>query len=220
MTVYSGLGFDPVSGDPDAVAELARDYRMAAEALVQAESSVGRARGLPWTGPAADAFRSGLPVIDPGNLHRAADILDDWAHALAVAKSTADRLDRQAAVLRRQLADVEDELDRLRDFEFTGTDHSAAAARGTDLLARLDAVLRDARTLAADHLNAAAAVADRLDSLRGQHIPATGTPATVSALLRRMSSTTAALAGLVIGHPPGVARPTGAVAAVVAERRR
>ncbi|MBM7770592.1 uncharacterized protein YukE [Actinokineospora baliensis] len=220
---YPGLGFDPASGDADAVADLARGYTAAADALVEADFAVSRSRELVsgWTGEAAEGFADHLRRLAPGReveLRRAATVLSGWARTIAVNRSTADRLDRDATALRRRIADTTDDVDRWRDeVDFTrsphaAAQHAAAEAALTDLRDRLEAVLREARTLATDHEHAANTVADELDSLRGNPNEAPVPMKTIADLLHRMSTTTAAMATLVTAPTTPTPRPSAMAA--------
>ncbi|GLW92449.1 WXG100 family type VII secretion target [Actinokineospora globicatena] len=224
MSSYPGLGFDPAAGDPDAVADLAREYTRAADALDQARAAADRGRDLAsgWTGDAAAGFSARLREVDTAarvtGLRQAATVLSGWTTTLVAAKATAERLDRAATALRRQITTAEDTVDRWRDeLDLTRSAHAAAehatAETGlADLRDRLDAVLREARTLAADHEHAANAVADHLDSLRGNPIEVPMATRSIVDLLNRLSTTSAAMAGLVAG-PAGAARPPSAITA-------
>ncbi|RLK60542.1 hypothetical protein CLV68_1048 [Actinokineospora cianjurensis] len=230
MSTYPGLGFDPAAGDPEAVADLARGYLAAAEALEQADSAVerGREAASGWTGAAASGFadrlRGGDIAARVGVLREAATVLMGWVQTLVAAKVAAERLDREATALRRRIASVEDDVDRWRDeVDLTrsadaAARHAAAESTLGDLKDRLDAVLRAARTLAADHELAADRVADQLDSLRGNVIESAPAVRSIADLLHRMSTTSAAMAGL-IAAPASAARPTGAVGAFAAGLR-
>ncbi|WP_253890444.1 hypothetical protein [Actinokineospora diospyrosa] len=206
------------------MADLARGYVAAAEALLQAESAVVRGRELTagWSGAAAEGFADRLQHIDPTDrvaaLRQAATVLSGWANTIATAKATADRLDRDATALRRQITTTADDVDRWRDevdltrSPHAAVQHAAAEAALAELGDRLEAVLREARTLAADHEHAATAVADELDSLRGNPTEAPVPMKTIAALLHRMSTTSAAMATLVVTPTAPAPRATALAA--------
>ncbi|HET9138694.1 putative T7SS-secreted protein, partial [Actinophytocola sp.] len=115
---YQGLGFDPVPGDPDAVAATAARFTAAAEALAAVDPAVRRAGAATadWQGAAAEAFRARLRDTPAGfeerrqGLRRAAAALEDWAGVLAANRRRAEELDREARRLRGRIAAAGDEL--------------------------------------------------------------------------------------------------------------
>ncbi|WP_018686571.1 hypothetical protein [Actinokineospora enzanensis] len=226
---FPGLGFDPAPGSPDAAMAVAAEYLTAADALDQVNPAVRRARAATegWTGPAATAFTVHLADL-PANpadrataLRAAADALASWAQTLAESRRAADDLERQAVLVRRQVADAEDDLHQRRgelDLAATssaaaqaGLPHAAAESALADLRDRLEAVLAQARTLAADHNHAADELADRLDSLHGAAPTQASNPArSIADLLDRVSTTSATLAALVTRAPSGIVGSGGA----------
>ncbi|PPK64493.1 hypothetical protein V5P93_007057 [Actinokineospora auranticolor] len=223
MSGYPGLGFDPTPGDPDAVMSVVAEYRAAAAALAAVGPDLRRVESATdgWTGPAADAFAGRVDAVPAdldtrsANLRRAADLLTTWAQTLAAGKRAADDLERAATRLRDRISDATDDLHARRtelDLAATpvaaakaGMDHAAAEAELTALRDRLADVVRRARVLAADHERAADEVAD---ALRPAHRAKSPT-SSIAALLDRVSTTSAALGGLVLSSGPPT-RSTGA----------
>ncbi|MBC3844158.1 NAD-glutamate dehydrogenase [Streptacidiphilus sp. 4-A2] len=152
---YPGIGFDPVPGDPEQVAELHRRLADACGWLGEAHTLVGRlaADGPQWQGQAASAFRRHLGEGLAGHLGdardalgHAADSLQDWQQGLLARQGRARQLDAELLALRpagsepadpagleaalRALEQARQEADRLlaeaRELE---QDHAADAAR-------------------------------------------------------------------------------------------
>lgn len=206
MTDYRGLGFDPAPGHAGAVA--------AASERFSTPLTVPGTPPEPWTGAAADGFRTRLEAVVSEltavrrAMRAAAEVLDGWATTLLGNQRRAEDLDRRALGLRRALAEASDELDRTGAMaSFTAADGEAydrAVARHDELRRQLDDVLEEARLLERDHRAEARRVADRL---RAEE------PSTVIAdTLTSFSSLTAELASVLLG-PPRPASTRGAAAA-------
>jgi hypothetical protein len=225
---YRGLGFDPVPGRADAVAEAARQCAEAA-AKVAGAPSPGQ---IPeWAGRSAQALadraartRAGLATV-PGALRAAAAVLDDWAGILLAHQRRADDLDRRATGARRALLDAEDDVERAETtVQFAPGSAAAeaglAAARERLTAARrdLDRVLGDARGLERDHTAEAARVAGRLRAL-GDGAPLPAAP-DFRALAPRLEAFSAAGRdlGVTVARTPvaPVTPPAGAVGAFTA----
>ncbi|WP_020669563.1 hypothetical protein [Amycolatopsis nigrescens] len=165
---YRGLGFDPVPGDPDAVADVSSRFTEAAGHAEAAEEDLRRAGRPPsgWTGAGAAAYAERLAggpdalAATRAELVAAAGVLDDWAGTLAAGRRTAEELDRRAVELRGQVRDESDAMERAAtEAEFsTGqakadAEHELAAARRrhSTLTAELDRLLDEARQLRHRH---------------------------------------------------------------------
>ncbi|MFG1647862.1 hypothetical protein ACGFMK_46885 [Amycolatopsis sp. NPDC049252] len=172
MAEFRGLGFDPVPGSADAVAEAARGCVAAAAKLGDAPTP----GEIPeWAGPSAQALadragrtRAGLAAV-PEALREAAAVLDDWAGVLAAHHRQAEDLDNQALTARRAVVDAQDDVERAETtVQFSpGTEGELTAARNRLAMARreLDRLLDQARDLERTHTTEAARVADRLRAL-------------------------------------------------------
>jgi hypothetical protein len=172
MAEFRGLGFDPVPGSADSVAEAARRCVTAAAKLGEAPTP----GEIPeWAGQSAQALadragrtRTGLADV-PEALRKAAAVLDDWAGVLAAHHRQAEGLDNRAVTARRAVVDAQDEVERAETtVQFSpGTEAELTVAR--DHLAttkrELDRVLGEARDLERAHTTEAARVADRLRAL-------------------------------------------------------
>ncbi|MDT7805756.1 MAG: hypothetical protein QOI78_9189 [Actinomycetota bacterium] len=172
MAEFRGLGFDPVPGSADAVAEAARGCVAAAAKLGDAPTP----GEIPeWAGPSARALadragrtRAGLAAV-PEALREAAAVLDDWAGVLAAHRRQGEDLDNQAVSARRALVDAQDDVERAETtVQFSlGTEGELTAARASRAAAQreLDRILDQARDLERAHSTEAARVADRLRAL-------------------------------------------------------
>jgi hypothetical protein len=248
MAEYRGLGFDPAPGSADAVMAASQRCGDAASSSAGTASSVRRAAetaSAQWTGDAAQIFVARLERV-PGELdsarevlRAAADILDDWASTLVANQREADRLDRRALLLRRDIITASDEADRTATFaQFTTgfaasgaqADNRAAVARHEALQRELDRILDDARVLERDHHAAAARVTDRLRALAGGRVDAaTLVPgmreefAGLIDTLDTFSSLGSGLAAALLGAPSGggaaITGGAGAFAAAVGGAR-
>ncbi|PRY44554.1 hypothetical protein [Umezawaea tangerina] len=205
MAEYRGLRFDPTPGNAGAVA--AASERCAAAFADPSASPRG------WSGAAADGFRTRLEAVVSEltavrrAMRAAAEVLDGWAGTLLGNQRRAEELDRRALRLRRDLADVADEVDRTGALaRFTaahGSAHDEAVARHDELTRQLDEVLDEARRLERDHHAEARRVAARL---RAEE-PSTA----VADALTGFSALTAELASVLLGPPrPAVTRGAGA----------
>lgn len=187
---YRGLGFNPVPGSADAVMAASERCGDAATRSATTAFSVRRASetaAADWTGDAAQTFVARLERV-PGDLdsarevlRAAAEILDDWAGTLVANQREADRLDRRALLLRRDIVTASDEADRTgtlaqftTGFAASGAqaDNRAAVARHEALQRELDLILDDARVLERDHHAAAVRVTERLRALAGGGVDA------------------------------------------------
>jgi hypothetical protein len=172
MAEFRGLGFDPVPGRADAVAETARRCAAAATRL----GEVSPPAGIPeWAGRSAQALAdragqagTGLAAV-PGELRAAAAILDDWAGTLLAHHRRAEELDSRATAARRAVVDAEDDVERAEtEAQFSPGAGAELAAARTRLAGRrqdLDRVLAEARELERAHASEAARVAARLHAL-------------------------------------------------------
>ncbi|WP_410622562.1 hypothetical protein [Amycolatopsis sp. cmx-8-4] len=172
MAKFRGLGFDPVPGSADAVAEAARRCVAAAAKLGEAPTP----GEIPeWAGRSAQALadragrtRAGLAAV-PEALREAAAVLDDWAGVLAAHRRQAEDLDHRAGTARRAVVDAQDDVERAETtVQFSpGAEGELTAARSRLTAARrdLDRLLDQARDLERVHGTEAARVAERLRSL-------------------------------------------------------
>ncbi|WP_410633037.1 hypothetical protein [Amycolatopsis sp. cmx-4-83] len=172
MADFRGLGFDPVPGNPDAVAEAARRCTAAAARLRE----IRPPGEIPdWAGPSARALaeRAGRAATGlataPEAMEAAAGVLDGWAGTLVAHHRRAEELDVRAGAARRAVVDAEDDVERAEtEAQFApGTAGTLAAARTrlADRRQDLDGVLTEARDLERVHAIEAARVADRLRAL-------------------------------------------------------
>lgn len=225
MAEFRGLGFDPVPGDPGAVAETARRYAEAATRLGDAPAP----GEIPeWAGRSAQALAdraaraaTGLAAL-PGTLRAAAGILDDWAGALAGHHRRAEDLDARAATARRAVTDAGDAVERAEtEAQFSPGSQARLTAARTRLDQRrqdLDAVLDDARELERAHRAEAARVADRLRALgAGGPLPSAPDFRSVTTPLETFSAAGREL-GVTVAKTPvaPVTPPPGAVGAFAA----
>jgi hypothetical protein len=189
------LGFDPVPGNPAAVAAASERCGAVASTAGATEPVLREAlalSGTQWTGEAAQVFGARLEhapreLTSARNVLRAAaEMLDEWAGTLLANQRRADQLDRQAVTLRRAVVDAADEVDATSTVAQFSTgalgvgaaaDHAAAVARYDQFQQELDKVIEDARTLERDHLAEARRVAERLRALaHGGVAAAAGVP--------------------------------------------
>jgi hypothetical protein len=172
MAEFRGLGFDPVPGHPDAVAEAAR--RCSAAAVRLGEIAVPGE--IPeWAGPSARALAerarqsaegvAGLPAA----LRSAAAVLEDWAGTLLGHRRQAEELDRRAGRAQRAVVAAEDAVEQAETTaQFAPAAAPEVAAARARLAARrdeLDRIRREARDLERAHTAEAAHVAGRLRAL-------------------------------------------------------
>jgi hypothetical protein len=182
MAEFRGLGFDPVPGSADAVAEAARRCVATAARLGEAPAP----GEIPeWAGRSAQALaeragrtRTGLAAV-PDALRAAAAVLDDWAGVLLAHRRQAEVLDNRAVAARRAVVDAEDDVERAETtVQFSpGAEADLTAAREQLAAAQqnLDRVLDEARDLERAHTTEAARVAERLRAL-GEGVPLPTTP--------------------------------------------
>lgn len=171
---FVALGFDPAPGDPTALADAAERTAGAARAFGSAAERVARLSTAGWLGEAGNAFRGRLGPL-PGDLdhasrahHVTAQALTDFGAGLGARQRRADELERGAAVAKAREAAAIGEVNRLAGMVApTGSADLAdlrarfGAARTTAETARddVDAIVREARRLLADHDAAAAGAA-------------------------------------------------------------
>jgi hypothetical protein len=218
MTEFRGLGFDPVPGRPDAVAEAARQCAAAATRLgeVPAPGEIPE-----WAGRSARALAdraeraaTGLVAV-PESLRAAAAILDDWAGTLLAHHRRAEELDRRATAARQAVTDAEDTVEQAEtEAQFSPTTQPNLAAARTRLTARQDdlaRVLAEARELERAHTTEATRVADRLRAL-GDGAPQPSAPdfrgvtthlETFSAIGRELGVNVAKTPVVPVTPPPG-----------------
>ncbi|WIX92153.1 hypothetical protein [Amycolatopsis sp. DG1A-15b] len=172
MAEFRGLGFDPVPGRPDAVAEAARRYTATA-ARIEEIPSPGT---IPeWAGRSAQALADRAARADAGlsatrdALRAAAGVLEDWAGTLLANHRRAEDLDRRATAARHAVTTAHDDVEQAEtEAQFSpGTQPNLTAARAR-LAARrddLDHILAEARDLERAHRTEATRVAERLSAL-------------------------------------------------------
>jgi hypothetical protein len=173
MAEFRGLGFDPVPGSADAVADAARRCVAAATKLGEAPTP----GEIPeWAGRSAQALadragraRTGLAAV-PEALRAAAAVLDDWAGVLAAHRRRAEDFDNRAVTARRSVVGAEDDVERAETaVQFSPGAAEAELTAARDRLAaagrELDRVLSEARDLERAHAAEAARVAGRLRAL-------------------------------------------------------
>ncbi len=218
MAEFRGLGFDPVPGSPDAVAEAARRYTAAAAGLEEIRSP----GPIPeWAGRSAQALAdraeraaAGLSATRDA-LRAAAGVLEDWAGTLVANHRRAEDLDRRATVARRAVTAAYDDVEQAEtEAQFSpGTRPNLIEARAR-LAARqddLDRVLTEARDLERAHSTEATRVAERLSAL-GDGAPLPEAPGfsgvathleTFSAVGRELGVTVAKTPVVPVTPPPG-----------------
>jgi hypothetical protein len=225
MAEFRGLGFDPVPGSPDAVAEAAR--RCSAAAVRLDDTAVPGA--IPeWAGPSARALAerarssaAGVAAL-PAALRSAAAVLEDWAGTLLGHRRQAEELDRRAGRARRAVVEAEDAVEQAETTaQFSPTTAPEAAAARARLTARrdeLDRILREARELERAHTAEAARVAGRLRAL-GDGAPLPSAPGfrQLTSSLETFSAAGREL-GVTVARTPvaPVTPPSGAVGAFTA----
>ncbi|MGZ3146251.1 hypothetical protein ACVDFE_30515 [Lentzea chajnantorensis] len=215
MADYRGLGFDPVPGDPGAVAAASDRCRHRVEVPPPPTG---------WTGAAADAFTARLAQVRDEletaqrTLGAAADALDDWAGTVLANQRRAEELDRRARALRGAVDDADNAV-VIASFR-GGPEHVAAAARLEELRGELDGVLAAARDLEADHRSAARRVEERLRRLVSGGVEAAGHVPSRADLfdgivraLNDHSALAGALAGVLVTTPRTAGTPAGGAAA-------
>jgi hypothetical protein len=218
MAEFRGLGFDPVPGRPDAVAEAARHYAAAAARLGEVPSP----GEIPeWAGRSAQALAdragraaAGLAAV-PEALRAAAAILDDWAGTLVAHHRRAEELDRRAIAARQAVTTAQDDVEQAEtEAQFSPAARPNLTAARTRLTARhddLDRVLAEARELERAHTTEAARIADRLRAL-GDGAPLPSAPdfrgvashlETFSAVGRELGINVAKTPVVPVTPPPG-----------------
>jgi hypothetical protein len=226
MADFRGLGFDPVPGRPDAVAEAARLCAAAAGRL----GGISPTGEIPeWAGPSAQALAdragraaSGLSSL-PGRLQAAAGILDEWGGTLLAHQRRAEDLDHRATAARQAVTHAQDDVGQAEtEAQFSPATQPDLAAARVRLAARqddLDRVLAEARELERAHTSEAARVAVRLRAL-GDGGPLPSTPTHFSGVTTRLEAFSAAgrELGVTVAKTPvvPVAPPPGAVGAFAA----
>ncbi|WP_328456358.1 hypothetical protein [Amycolatopsis sp. NBC_00438] len=225
MAEFRGLGFDPVPGSADAVAEAARRCVAAAAKLGEAPAP----GEIPeWAGRSAHALadragrtRTGLAAL-PAALRAAAAVLDDWAGVLLAHQRQAEVLDQRAVAARRAVVDAQDDVERAETtVQFSaGAEGELTAARSRLATAyrELDRVLEQARDLERGHRAEAARVAERLRSLGdGAPLPAAPDFRSLATHLDSFSQAGRDL-GVTVARTPvaPVTPPSGAVGAFTA----
>jgi hypothetical protein len=218
MAEFRGLGFDPVPGSPDAVAEAARRCTAAAAGIEEIRSP----GPIPeWAGRSAQALAdraeraaAGLSATRDA-LRAAAGVLEDWAGSLVANHRRADDLDRRATVARQAVTAAHDDVEQAEtEAQFSPvTQPNLTEAR--DRLAAcqddLDRVLTEARDLERAHRTEATRVAGRLGAL-GDGAPLPEAPGfsgvathleTFSAVGRELGVTVAKTPVVPVTPPPG-----------------
>ncbi|MDQ7808523.1 hypothetical protein Q5425_32715 [Amycolatopsis sp. A133] len=225
MAEFRGLGFDPVPGSPDAVAEAARRCIATATRLEEIPSP-GTVPG--WAGRSAQALadragRAAAGLAATGDtLRAAAGVLEGWAGALLANHRRAEDLDRRAIAARRAVTSAHDDVEQAEtEAQFSpAAQPDLAAARGR-LAARrddLDRVLAEARDLERAHRTEAARVAERLSALGdGSPLPEAPGSAEITTHLETFSAVGREL-GVTVAKTPvvPVTPPPGAVSAFAA----
>jgi hypothetical protein len=226
VTDYTGLGFDPVPGDPRRVAALAESLTATARHATEAHDTVSGALDTSgqWHGSAADEFRrrtSELPARLAGhasNATAAARTLFDWSATLADQQRRAEELDRRARDVGTRLADAEQLADEWTTAVSVASTHSRPSAeaalaghvRDRDALRAELASIRDAaRALGTEHRAAEDRVIAELRAL--QAVPPTMSFGTLLSGLSTVTRMANAAAGLTRG-PAGVPQGGAAVA--------
>lgn len=170
---YPSLGFNPVPGTPDDVADLRGQINSAGEAVKETNGLLNRLRNANdgiWQGQAGNAFRAHFDTTlaqDLGyaqhSLERAVTVLDQWHTGLVGYQDTAKGLETEAAEAQGKHAQAVTALQRananpdlsLAHETFTDANQLAAAQAR---LNTAEAQVRTART-AVDHWQ------DQLDSV-------------------------------------------------------
>ncbi|MGW5740585.1 hypothetical protein [Amycolatopsis sp. NPDC003861] len=225
MAEFRGLGFDPVPGSPDAVAEAARRCAAAAARLEDIPSP----GTIPeWAGRSAQALADragraagGLAATCQG-LRAAAGVLEGWAGTLLANHRRAEDLDRRASAVRRAVTAARDDVEQAEtEAQFSPAaqpDLTAARARLAARQNDLDRVLAEARDLERAHYTEATRVAERLTALGdGAPLPQAPGFAGIAAHLETFSAVGRELGGTVAKTPATpVTPPPGAVGAFAA----
>ncbi|KZB88670.1 hypothetical protein [Amycolatopsis regifaucium] len=235
MPEFGGLGFDPVPGDADAVADAARRCSEAA-AKIEAATAVRIAMPREWEGDAAGTFaaraaaaRAALEPA-PAVLRATADILTGWAGTVVAGIRRAEQFDRRTVTLRRALTEAADAVERAETtVQFAAgaaaaqAGLAAAKARHEDVRRELDRVLDQARALEASHRAEASRVEERLralgepDTALGEAPDGRASFAEVTRGMERFSALGEELAASLARAPgPAVTPPSGAVGAFAA----
>ncbi|GHF94543.1 MULTISPECIES: hypothetical protein [Amycolatopsis] len=225
MAEFRGLGFDPVPGRPDAVAEAARRCTATAARLEEIPSP----GPIPeWAGRSAQALTTraeraaaGLPATREA-LRAAAGVLEGWAGTLLAHHRRAEDLDRRAIAARRAVTAAHDDVEQAEtEAQFSPATRPNLTAARARLAARqddLDRVLAEARDLERAHHTEAARVAERLSAL-GDGAPSPAPPGFpgVAAHLETFSAVGHEL-GVTVAKTPvePVTPPPGAVSAFAA----
>ncbi len=225
MAEFRGLGFDPVPGRPDVVAEAARRYSATAARL----EDIPAPAAIPeWAGRSAQALadRAARTAADLAAtrdaLRAAAGVLEGWAGTLLANRRRAEDLDRLAAAARRAVTRAHDDVEQAEtEAQFSPAAQPDLAAARSRLVARqaeLDRVLAEARELERAHHTEAARVAERLGALGdGAPLPETPDLAEIAAHLETFSAVGRELGTTVAKTPVvPVTPPPGAVSAFAA----
>lgn len=160
---YPNLGFDPAPGDPDAVAQLAKQLASARDSIATTAAlfaGVGHNTDEVWKGQAGTAFRTHVDAglgRDLGYAQRCLDdattVLSQWHDTLTSFQDTAAGLERQAAAIHTDMA-------------------QATTPAQENQRSELDAVLSGARQLEAECGRLARRAAQELDSAAQNVAPA------------------------------------------------
>ncbi len=225
MAEFRGLGFDPVPGSPDTVAETARRYTATAARLAHIPSP----GEIPeWAGRSARALADRAERAAAGlastteALRAAAAILEDWAGTLLANHRRAEDLDRRATAARQAVTIARDDVEQAEtEAQFSPATQPNLTAARTRLAARrddLDRVLAEARDLERAHHTEATRVAERLSALGdGAPLPQPPEFTQVDAHLEAFSAAGRELGATVAKTPVvPVTPPPGAVSAFAA----
>lgn len=225
MAEFRGLGFDPVPGSADTVAETARRYATTATRLEDIRSP----GAIPeWAGRSAQALAARAERAAAGlaatrdALRAAAGVLEDWAGTLVANRRRAEDLDRRATAARQAVTAAHDDVERAEtEAQFspaTQPNLTAARARLTARQDDLDRVLAEARDLERAHRTETTRVAEQLSVLAdGAPLPQTPGFAEITTHLETYSAVGRELGGTVARTPEApVTPPPGAVGAFAA----
>ncbi|HET6357279.1 hypothetical protein [Streptomyces sp.] len=181
MPEYPHLGWDPVPGNPSAIATLQTKLSTSATALGTAHQLVNQLLGEStyWRGEAADAFREALDGDlrrQLKNAHRsvskAASKLRTWHDDLVGYQATARRYDARAAAEAAALARAEAHHDGMRASADTPEPELRAAGKAVaEAREALDSVRRLARELEETHRVEAGRIAKALNEATGRLAP-------------------------------------------------
>ena len=174
---FPALGFDPAPGDPAALTAAAERTATAARAYGRAAERMDRLTATSWTGDAGDSFRTKIGPL-PGDLdhaHRAHGVvareLADFGVELGARQRRADELEARAVSARAREAAAVTEVNGLAattapvgsgEFAELRAEYGAARARAETAGADLEAIIREARLLLAEHDAAATAAASAI----------------------------------------------------------